>query len=74
MRFSIPVEIGFQVLNKFIKEDIPYRKFEAEDDDSEVFSIDIAVDDDYVDQATDIVNQITGGQKTRSQKWQPADS
>lgn len=71
MRFSIPVEIGFEVLNRFIKEDILYSKSETEHEDSEVFSIDIIVEDDYADQATAIVNEITGGQKTRSQKWQP---
>jgi len=72
MKFSFPIDIGFQVLNELIKKDIPYSKCATEEepvDEQSVFAIDIDVHDDYVDQATDIVNSITGGQVTRSQRW-----
>lgn len=74
MKFSIPVDIGFQVLNELIKKNIPYSKsgsFEDEPENEEaVFAIAIEVDDDYVNEATAIINQVTGGQVTRSQRWQ----
>lgn len=74
MKFSIPVDIGFQVLNELIKKDIPYSKSESFEDEPEneeaVFAISIEVDDNYADEASAIVNKITGGQITRSQRWQ----
>ena len=69
MNFSIPIDIAFQVLNEFMKKDVPYKKCMSENED-EVFNIVIAVDDDFSDKASEIINNITGGQKTRSQQWQ----
>lgn len=68
MKFSIPIDIGFEVLNKFIKEGILYKKSESEDE-SAIFNIDIDVDDEFSARAGEIINSITGGQKTRSQQW-----
>ena len=69
MKFSIPVEIGFQVLDRFMKEGIIYSKALSENEE-EIYNIELEVDDECVDQATDIVNEITGGQRTRSQRFQ----
>ena len=69
MKFSIPVEIGFQVLDRFIKEGVIYSKALTENEE-EISNIELEVDDECVDQATDIVNEITGGQRTRSQRFQ----
>lgn len=71
MKFSIPVEIGFQVLNTFIKENIPYCKYDpGEENEAEVFCIGIDVDDDFSDRAKEIIKGVTGGQKTRSENFQ----
>ncbi len=69
MKFSIPVEIGFQVLDRFMKEGVIYSKALTENE-NEIYNIELEVDDECVDQATDIVNSITGGQRTRSQRYQ----
>ena len=70
MKFSIPVEIGFQVLNTFIKENIPYSKYDTGEEPSDVFSIGIDVEDGFADRAKEIINSVTGGQRTRSEKFQ----
>ncbi len=69
MRFSIPVEIGFQVLNIFMKENIPYSKCDSEEED-EVFSFGIIVDEEFAARAKEIIKGVTGGQRTRSEKFQ----
>ena len=68
MKFSIPVDIGFEVLNRFMKEGILYKKSETEDENA-IFNIDIEVEDEFSTRAGEIINSITGGQKTRSQQW-----
>ena len=68
MKFSIPIDIGYEVLNSFMKGDIPYKKSETEDENA-IFNIDIEVDDEFADKAGEIINNITGGKKTRSEQW-----
>lgn len=57
MVFSIPFEIGFEVLNELLKQKIPYRKHATEDEPEE-FVIEIDVQEEFVDTATEIVNKV----------------
>jgi hypothetical protein len=66
MLFSIPVEIGFEVLNEFLKQNIFYKKHAAEDE-PEDFVIEVDVQEEFVDRATEIVNKIA--EKHNIRKW-----
>ncbi len=57
MVFSIPIEIGFDVLNEFLKQNISYSKHEPKDESDELV-IEINVQDEFVDRATGVVNKI----------------
>ncbi|MFQ5329879.1 MAG: hypothetical protein ACE5D4_07815 [Thermodesulfobacteriota bacterium] len=57
MIFSIPMEISFEVINQFLKKEIPYTKHEG-DEESEEMVLELNVDDDYVDEATEIVDSV----------------
>ncbi|MEE9591160.1 MAG: hypothetical protein V3W26_01475 [Thermodesulfobacteriota bacterium] len=66
MLFSIPVEIGFEVLNEFLKQNIFYKKHAA-GDEPEDFVIEVDVQEEFVDRATEIVNKIA--EKHNIRKW-----
>ncbi len=66
MLFSIPVEIGFEVLNEFLKQNIFYKKYAA-GDEPEDFVIEVDVQEEFVDRATEIVNNIA--EKHNIRKW-----
>jgi len=57
MIFTIPIEISFEVLNQFIKQSIPYTKHAGEEEPEEMV-LELNIDDDYVDVATDIVDTV----------------
>ncbi len=57
MFFSIPIEIGFEVLNEFMKRNIPYSKHTS-DEEPDDFVIDVDIHDDYVKEAEEIVNRV----------------
>jgi hypothetical protein len=57
MIFSIPIEISFEVINQFLKREIPYKKYAGEEEPEEMV-LELDVDDDYVDEATGIVDTV----------------
>lgn len=57
MLFSIPIELGFEVLNEFMKFDIYYSRSKA-DAEPEGNVIEVDVDDDCVDRAEEIVDRV----------------
>ncbi|MCP3677780.1 MAG: hypothetical protein GY721_09385 [Deltaproteobacteria bacterium] len=57
MVFSIPIEISFEVIDQFLKKEIPYKKHEGEEEPEEMV-LELDIDDDYVDEATGIVDSV----------------